>query len=465
VSICGAGRDRRHRGDRRRVEQDGGPAGAARRGDGGFDVVLVADRVHGVRKSPEVRNDIAVQHADIQRLPGVGALRRQGVCEPRRRRILQQPGALAVGEHVRGAGVAGDRQLVECLGQATADLVHGHAAGGLLGQLDRRPARDDPVDGVHLRAEGGGVDEERQAEVPRAGPVPGCVPVGLALQIGGIAVVAVRDQRLAPVQVGGDLGQLVVVGQRPQPVPQSVRQDRVDERRLRVGGGNSPAGRAAAVVHEEDRFEVGVDRGVQGEPVADRPGHRVLVRQHDVVLGRRQRQGPQQTALGMPAGRVRLLVDVQRGRLVRAQHALGAPPLQRLPGPLVPVDGRVAPVAGVPAGVAWEDETHDVVIVRRLERGHPVGVDDVVRRGGQRGQVAGGPGVVPQGAEGRQHEPVRGRHGGGRERRASRARAPARGCGIGDCGHVRTLEVRRRRRRPPVVEDDEEECARGEQQV
>ena len=118
--------------------------------------------------------------------------------------------------------------------------------------------------------------------------------------------------------------------------------------------------------------------------------------QHDLVLGRGEPQGPQQSALDVPRSTVevggRLLVDVQRRHLVRDQDA-GLPPR-----------GQQCCRAGVSAltctdVLAWEDEAYDVVLAVLLERDHPVGVDDVVRRGGQRGQWSRGRRVVAKGTE------------------------------------------------------------------
>jgi hypothetical protein len=52
----------------------------------------------------------------------------------------------------------------------------------------------------------------------------------------------------------------------------------------RAGGRHDRGRRAATVVDQEDRLEVGADRLVQREPVAHGAGDGVLVRQHDAVL-------------------------------------------------------------------------------------------------------------------------------------------------------------------------------------
>jgi len=56
-----------------------------------------------------------------------------------------------------------------------------------------------------------------------AGPVPAVGPLpGLELEIGGVAVMPVGDQRLARGEVGGHGLLLGRIGQRPQPVPDPV---------------------------------------------------------------------------------------------------------------------------------------------------------------------------------------------------------------------------------------------------
>jgi hypothetical protein len=190
-------------------------------------------------------------------------------------------------------------------------------------------------------------------------------------------VVTVRAHRDPPVQVGRDGAQQVRVGQLPQPVPQPVAQRHVDEGRGPVRVTDGLARGAAAAVHEEDRLEVGLDRLVEREPVGDGPGHGALVRQHDAVLRRREGDGPEQAAL-----------DVRRGgRLVHVEGRLGVRP-EDPGGPPRRKRGRGAPVPVTLGGlVPWEDEAYDVLVARLLERRDAGGVDDVVRRSGDSGQV------------------------------------------------------------------------------
>ncbi len=86
-----------------------------------------------------------------------------------------------------------------------------HRGGG------RQPGQD-AVDGAHPQRVAGGVHEQDQAEVPGCARVVG----GLEPAVGGPAVVAVGDQRLAAGEVGVDGGQFRGVGQGPQPVVDAV---------------------------------------------------------------------------------------------------------------------------------------------------------------------------------------------------------------------------------------------------
>ena len=75
--------------------------------------------------------------------------------------------------------------------------------------VSRHEAGDHPVDRAELRRIGAGVHQQRQPAVPRSGAGPGLPPPVLQLQVGRVAVMAVRDQRGARGQVGGDRGQLI----------------------------------------------------------------------------------------------------------------------------------------------------------------------------------------------------------------------------------------------------------------
>ena len=176
-----------------------------------------------VRQAPEGSHQVGVQDADVQRRPGRGSLGGHRGGE-----LL----GVGVGDQVQLAHRsvdqqerrAGDRcQLAE---RQLEGVRRGRVqpaylgSGGRLGRQGRdRHAGHHAVDGVHLRSEGRRVDQQAQAVVPRPDPGARLVPVGLSLQVGGVAVVAVGDQRLARKQVLGDGLVDGLVGDRPQPVP------------------------------------------------------------------------------------------------------------------------------------------------------------------------------------------------------------------------------------------------------
>ncbi len=215
---------------------------------------------------------------------------------------------------------------------------------GQLGGLAGGQAGDDPVDRAQLGRVGGRVDQQGQAEVPRPGAVPGRLTALLKLQVGGVAVVPVGDQRRPRGQVGGDLGQLGRVGDGPQPVPDAVRGPGLRQRRPVQGGlGHDPGGGAGAVaaaagmavVEQEDRLQVGLGGLHQRQP----PGHRArrhgLVRLHDPGLAGDQLHRADQAAL-QPVRlavltRRKLLVHVQGGLGVGHQYPVGQPLLAGRP--------------------------------------------------------------------------------------------------------------------------------------
>jgi hypothetical protein len=170
-------------------------------------------------------------------------------------------------------------------------------------------------------------------------------------------------------KVGRDVGQRRLVGDRPQTVANPVRRGHVDDRRLLVRRRHQPAGRAAAVVHQEDRLQVTLDGAHQGESVGDGSGHRVLVREHDPVFGRAEPQRAEQATLHVA---LRLfLVDVESRVLVRPQSPVRAPTREGSSRPLV---------AGLAVAVAREREAHHVARVSGLQLRAQRLVDDVVRR-------------------------------------------------------------------------------------
>lgn len=242
----------------------------------------------------------------------------------------------------------------------------------------------------------GRVDEEDETVVPRPGG--GLFP--LEPQIGGPAVVAVRDERLVPGEVRRDLAPLGRIGHGPEPVPETVLrrggeqrlpQDRALDHRRRPGRCARPA-----AVGQQQRLQMGTRRTHQLRAVRDDAVHDVLVGQHDALGGGGEGQGPDQAPLEDLV--VPLLVDVQHRVRVRCDDTLGQPAVQcggRLP---VPVPGRVG---------LGEDETHDVVRIRGLQVVQPVGPDDHVVRGrGHGGKAADPLGDVTQSAEREKPQPL-----------------------------------------------------------
>jgi hypothetical protein len=253
---------------------------------------------------------------------------------------------------------------------------------------------------VHLRPEGGRVDEQAQPAVPRPAPSPASCrrPGGAGRSRSGggpSAISALRGCRSAATRPACPRSVTPTAGaagrrratRRPAAGPAVASSTDA-----------TPARRAAPVVHQEDRLQVGVDGGVEREPVADRDRPSCSRAADDPSSG-----GVRASAPSRPAGRGRPVRPARRRRAPASWSGTSTPPparRERRGGPGV----AVLPRLGV---VPWEDEPHDVVLVARLERDHPVGVDDVVRRGGQRGQASGARRVVPQRSEGRPDQPAR----------------------------------------------------------
>ncbi len=276
-------------------------------------------------------------------------------------------------------------------------------------RLGDRQAVEHPVDGAHPQRVAGGVDQQDQAPVP--GAARQVAVLALQPQVHLPAVVPVGDQRATGGQVAGHLGQVRRVGDRPEPVPGAVAGGR-GEQRLVPDGALDHLGRlAVAAVRQQQRFEVGPGGPHQADPVGDRPGHHVLVRQHHAGLPAADRQRADQTALQQLAaggvGMGALLVHVERGLRVGGEDALAAPLLEQPGG--VPVAGvavrAVTAVVGLGPG---QDQADDVVRVRRLQVEPAARVDHVVRGRGDRRQGADPVGDVPQAAEGGQGQPCGG---------------------------------------------------------
>ncbi len=179
------------------------------------------------------------------------------------------------------------------------------------------------------------VHEHGEAEVPRRAVHrrAGSAELVLEPEVGGVAVVTVGDERLGRPQLGGDgrLGHRV--GDGPEPVRAAVERDAVGQRATLGGVLDQLAEPGRALVHEQDRLEVGLGGPHQHGAVVDRIGHHVLVGKDD-LLGLVAE--PDQT--DQPADRDLLggvLVEVERGGVVGAEVGLVAPLLQPL------ADGQV----------------------------------------------------------------------------------------------------------------------------
>ena len=207
-------------------------------------------------------------------------------------------------------------------------------------------------------------------------------------------MMTVGDQGLPRRQVGGHRGEFRRVGECPQPVPNAVRCQRLEQRRpARRDGLDQPRRRAgrAAVVQQEDGLEVCLGGLHQLPPPDHRAGHHVLVRQHDPGVGRDKAQRADQPALqDAGPGRARagagvavlagqraaadrgLLIHVQPGILVRHQDLLVQPVLQGQGG--VGID-----LVRAPGRAARQDQPDHVVRIRGDQLVLDLVRNDVVR--------------------------------------------------------------------------------------
>lgn len=261
-----------------------------------------------------------------------------------------------------------------------------------------RQAVQQPVDGADPERIAGRVHQEDEAVVPGAR----ARVLLLEPQVGRPSVVAVRDQRLVTEQVRLDLRALGGIGDRPQPVAETVLRGRGEQRRAVDGplddGGRARAGVPVAAVGQQQGFQMGGGGAHQIGPVLDDMRHDVLVREHDTVGGPREREGADHTPLQDAVAA--LLVHVQRRLVVRREHALREPVVQG--------GGGLCVAGGDRAGLR-QDQPDDVVRVRRLQVQQPVGPHHHVVRGrGHRGEAADPLGDVPQPTERNQPQsPVR----------------------------------------------------------
>ena len=156
--------------------------------------------------------------------------------------------------------------------------------------------------------------------------------------------------------------------------------------------------RSAAVVHQVDRFEVGLRRRHQCESVGYRSGHRVLVRQDDPVRGVAQLDRAYQAARDGAVGGPHLVHVDRRLRVGRPEAGLD---------PTLESFGRLD-VGVLSLRCPREDHGDGVVRVLVEQVGALGVVDHVVRRaqqaresravhrGAQRPKRAAGPGAVAE---------------------------------------------------------------------
>lgn len=189
--------------------------------------------------------------------------------------------------HQVEAAVAGERRSGVAPGRRLGQGVECPESGPSTCWTRKRPVSASRARATGNRAGAGGwrgpgavagrVDEEDEAVVPRPrrGPFP------LEPEIGGPAVVAVRDESLVPGEVCLDLAALGRVRHGPEPVPEAVLR-RGGEQRLPQNRALDHRARPrrrplVAAVGQQQRFQVGPCRTHQLRAVRDDVVHDVLV--------------------------------------------------------------------------------------------------------------------------------------------------------------------------------------------
>ena len=220
--------------DRRGVEQHRGAIGGAGRGD--------RSGARRARSRPSRRR----RPAPTRPRPARGAARsRPGRARPRSARPAaprRRRAGVGRGEQPQRAAVAADEQERVPAGVGRARPAPTSRSWPSRSCTANAPAdRGGEVRGVLTRAAPGGsrAPPARTRELstrnvsPKShgpAPRPAACGLGLPLQVGRVPVVPVGDHRRPGEQVGGDRGELVGVGQRPEPVPQPVGQLDVEQR-------------------------------------------------------------------------------------------------------------------------------------------------------------------------------------------------------------------------------------------
>ena len=200
-------------------------------------------------------------------------------------------------------------------------------------------------------------------------------------------MVPVRYQGPSGAEVGRNVCEHVGIGDRPEPMVRAIRRGRGRDW-SRLDGPNDLRGGAAAVVHEVDRFQVGLGGAHESQPIGDRARHGVLVGQdHAIVIGAQLNRANQAPGSGSVGGRH--LVDEQGRRWIDAHQPIGHPAIKQ-PGRLL-----------IPVTVAAEirqDHRHRIVAIAVKQCLAGGVVDNVIRRTKQLTEpvVADG---VPKGTE------------------------------------------------------------------
>jgi hypothetical protein len=178
-----------------------------------------------VDQAPDPPDEQLGQDRRCQPAPARRVPRWHGGRQLRRVRPGEQVVPAAACEDVGRAVTAGLAQRAKRAAEIRGEIPHSERAIRQLGGPGRRQTGNDTVNRPDHRGIGNGVDEERQPVIPGAGTLAARARPGLQLQVGGIPVVPVRDERAPAAQVGGNHGVLGRVGNRPEPVRHTVVRD------------------------------------------------------------------------------------------------------------------------------------------------------------------------------------------------------------------------------------------------
>jgi Glycosyltransferase family 87 len=276
--------DADHRGPRRRVRRSDRPGGI---------VVHGADTALVVADAPDAGQQQFLERRGRQGAPARRPSRGHRGGQLHRVRVGEQVDMTAARHEESHSLLSRRGQRGQCGGQVGRPAwqrLHGEGLPGPPQGFGRLKPRQHPVDRTDPRWVGGRVDQERQTTVPGTWAFAGGAMAGLHLEVGRVAMVPVRDQRLAWCQVCRDRSVLGRIGHGPQAVPGAVAGLRAQQRRPGQGDLVGEAGRDAAgaspgagtavrsVVEQEDRLQVCLGRLHELPPARHRPRHDLLVR-------------------------------------------------------------------------------------------------------------------------------------------------------------------------------------------